>query len=265
MKAICLCGGLGTRMLPATNCTNKHLLPVYTVQGAIPMLFYPIYTLVRSGIKEILIVSSREHSGPIIEYLGDGERFDADFTYKIQDVSETKPLGIASALKLAEGFVQHERFAVILGDNFFSQEFAEEFKEFNENNSQETDKPMDAMVFLSQVKDPHRFGVAYEENGKLYIEEKPTHPKSNMAVTGLYVYNHEVFTVAQTLNPSNRGELEITDINNHFCNLGTISAKTITGFWSDMGVPQSMINTEDFIQENNFQIDLPILKKKNKH
>lgn len=232
-KAVILAGGLGTRMLPATNNINKHLLPVYTDLGAIPMLYFPISTIVKSGIKEILIISSREHCGRIIENLGDGREFNADFTYKIQDVKYTS-LGIASALKISQDFVGNKNFAVILGDNYFEDSFINEFNNFDNG----------ASIFLKNVKNPRRFGV-YSNNS---IEEKPKNPKSNMAVTGLYLYSSDVFGFVKKLKVSKRGELEITDVNNFYCKNNLIKVNKVKGFWSDMGTPESIDQTQRFLK-----------------
>lgn len=215
------------------------------------MIFYPINTLVNSGIEDILIISSRRHCGPIIENLAAGHDFNANFTYKVQDV-EHVPLGIASALKLAQDFTKGDPFAVILGDNFYEDSFDDEFAAF------EQCKYTEASIFLKQVPDPERFGVALvEESGpmmRVWIEEKPEQPKSNWAVTGLYLYKPKVYEIAEKFDVSARDELEITDINNHYCERGFISVNYLDGFWSDMGVPESMIRTQQFIQETGFTI-----------
>jgi glucose-1-phosphate thymidylyltransferase len=243
-KAVILAGGMGTRMQPATANINKHLLPVYSQDGAIPMIYYPITSLVKGGIKEILIISSREHCGKIIENLGDGSSFGARFTYKIQDVNNT-PLGIASALKLAQGFTGIDPFAVILGDNFFEDDFSIYFKNFNTAR-------FDAAIFLKEVEDPNRFGVYYDN----FIEEKPSEPKSNLAVTGLYLYTNIVYQIANNLILSNRGELEITDINNYYCLKKSLHINHVNGFWSDMGTPKSLIATQEFINNSKYSINL---------
>jgi len=243
MKAVLLAGGKGTRMRPSTKIVNKHMLPVYSEQGAVPMIFYPISTLVRSGAKDILIISSKEHSGNIIQNLGDGYEFGANFTYKIQDVNRVT-LGIASALKLAKDFTKDEPFAVILGDNFYEDSFAEEFSCFPASCK------MSARIFLKEVQDPERFGVYAEGQ----IQEKPSNPKSNMAVTGLYLCHPNVYEVAETLVPSSRNELEITDVNNFYCEKNSMDVSHIKGFWSDMGTPQSVSRTQDFMVANNFFI-----------
>jgi glucose-1-phosphate thymidylyltransferase len=243
MKGVILAGGTGSRMKPATFVTNKHLLPIYTDQGALPMIFYPINTLVSSGIEDILIISSRDHSGPIIHNLGDGFAFGASFTYKIQDVTRVE-MGIASALKLARGFTGDDPFAVILGDNFYEDSFSDEI-EFFENSC-----PNSARIFLKEVPDPERFGVYHEGT----IEEKPKDPKSNMAVTGLYLYHPKVYEIAEDLVPSRRGELEITDVNQYYCRSEAMDVSKVKGFWSDMGTPQSIQRTQEFIRENSYSI-----------
>lgn len=235
-RAVILAGGFGTRMLPATLNVNKHLLPVYTKSGAIPMLYFPIKTMVSSGVKDILIISSKEHCGKIIENLGDGTDFNANFTYRIQDIKNTYP-GIASALKISKDFVKNN-FAVILGDNYFEDNFSKEFIDFEDG----------ASIFVKKVENPKRFGVFFDN----YIEEKPESPKSNLAVTGLYLYTKKVFDSLNDLKISKRGELEITDVNNFFCKKNNIVVNEVKGFWSDMGTPESIINTQNFINSLNF-------------
>lgn len=233
-------------MRPATAVTNKHLLPVYSSQGAIPMIFYPISTLVRSGARDILIISSKEHSGSIIQNLGDGFEFGAKFSYKIQDVHRVE-MGIASALKLAKDFTDDEPFSVILGDNFFEDDFKNEFDEFWGVSKNE------AKIFLKPVPDPERFGVYHDGS----IEEKPHSPKSNMAVTGLYLYRPSVFEMAEDLIPSKRGELEITDINQNYCDKGMMGVANVAGFWSDMGTPHSISRTQEFVNSVGYSVCAP--------
>jgi glucose-1-phosphate thymidylyltransferase len=256
MKGVILAGGSGTRMRPITKVVNKLLVPVCAQEGAIPMIFYPITTLVRSGVEDILIVSSRRHCGQIIEHLGDGYEFGANFTYKIQDI-EHVPMGIASALKLAKDFTRDEPFATILGDNFFEDSFEEEFTKFEkaywglcgcDGGSCEC-RPHFASIFLKQVPDPERFGVYTD--GK--IVEKPKEPKSDWAVTGLYLYTKKVYEIAEKFQVSARGELEITDINDYCCGMDKMAVNRIQGFWSDMGVPVSLARTQEFIEKNEFK------------
>lgn len=241
-KAVVLAGGSGTRLQPATFNINKHLLPLYSHEGAVPMIYYPINTLIKSGIKEILIISSREHCGKIIENLGDGNKFNASFTYKIQDTNYVS-MGIASALKLAEDFTGRSSFAVVLGDNFFENSFKEEFESFSRGGA-------DASIFLKEVENPNRFGVFHENS----IEEKPENPKSNLAVTGLYLYTNKVYQIVKNIKLSDRGELEITDVNNYFCQSKSMRINFIEGFWGDMGVPCSLKSVQDFINVNNFSL-----------
>lgn len=222
-------------MRPATFVTNKHLLPMYSDEGAVPMIFYPIRTLVSSGVSDVLIVSSREHSGPIIQNLGDGSDFGASFSYMIQDPKRSG-FGIASALALSRRFTGGERFAVILGDNFYEDSFEEEFSSFMESSSM-------AMLFTKEVDDPQRFGVYHDGR----IEEKPENPRSNRAVTGLYLYTELVYEAALSLKPSGRGELEISEINDMYCRDGNADVREVRGFWSDMGTPASAIRTQMFL------------------
>lgn len=258
MRGVILAGGFGTRMAPSTRVTNKHLLPVYSPAGAVPMLFYPIQTLVKSGIQEILIISSREHCGHIIENLSDGYDFKADFTYKIQDTAHVE-LGIASALHLAKSFVYDETFAVILGDNYFEETFTEAFQDFATldpecaRNYGFGTEPFgwglceSAAIFVKEVDDPRRFGVLSTANGKTEIEEKPANPQSNLAVTGLYLYTPHVYEIIKTLKPSGRGELEITDINNFYLQRDKMEVHPLNGYWSDMGTPPSIRRVEEFL------------------
>jgi glucose-1-phosphate thymidylyltransferase len=260
MRGVILAGGYGTRMRPATFVTNKHLCPLYSKeQGAIPMIYFPINTLVNSGVEDILIISSRRHCGPIIENLAAGHDFNAKFTYKVQDITHV-PLGIASALKLAKDFTQDDPFAVILGDNFYEDSFKDEFKRFSVLVQELNRKccasavpfcPI-ASIFLKQVPDPERFGVATINGDTVSIDEKPKEPKSNWAVTGLYLYTAHVYKVTKQFDVSDRGELEITDINNHYCKTGGMTVNYLDGFWSDIGIPESMIRTQQFIQESGF-------------
>jgi|688.fasta_scaffold19529_9 glucose-1-phosphate thymidylyltransferase len=240
-KGVILAGGRGSRMMPATTNINKHLLPVYSNFGAVPMIYYPIFTLVKSGLKDILVISSKEHCGKIIENLGDGSEFGANFTYKIQDLSNREP-GIASALNLCKSFTDKDSFAVILGDNFFEDNFENEFKNFYGLNK--------SAIFTKETKNASQFGV-YSDGS---IEEKPKIPKSNLAVTGLYLYTNHVYEVIKDIKPSNRGELEITDVNNFYCKQKSCSVFKTNGFWSDMGTPESICNTQNFIINNNYKI-----------
>jgi glucose-1-phosphate thymidylyltransferase len=232
MKGIILAGGHGTRLLPMTKVTNKHLLPVYNK----PMIFYPIQTLVNMGIKNIMIVSGKGHAGHFLELLGSGREFGAKFTYEIQEEAG----GIAQALGLAEDFADNEDVAVILGDNIFEDNFREEIKDFSGG----------AKIFIKEVKHAQRFGVAEIKGDKITnIEEKPKEPKSNYAVTGLYVYNSKVFDIIKKLKPSGRGELEITDVNNYYIKNKQMTFSVVKGFWSDAGTIESLYRASTLVKE----------------
>lgn len=229
MKGIVLAGGTGSRLLPLTKVTNKHLLPIYNK----PMIYYPIETLTSMGIKEILIVSGPGHAGHFLNLLGSGKEFNAKFSYAIQEEAG----GIAQALGLAEDFADEEPITVILGDNIFEEKF--DLKEYSSG----------AMLFLKKVPDPQRFGVAEVKDDKIIsIEEKPKEPKSDYAVTGLYVYDSEVFDIIKTLKPSNRGELEITDVNNAYLKKNKLNANFIKGYWTDAGTFESLIRANNLVR-----------------
>ncbi len=230
MKGVVLAGGFGTRLLPLTKITNKHLLPVWDK----PMIYYPIQTLVDAGIKEILIVSGPEHSGHFLRLLGSGKEFGVKFTYEIQEEAG----GIAQALGLAEDFAGNNSVAVVLGDNIFGEKF--DFSDFRGG----------ARIFLMKVPDPQRFGVPKLEGDKVVlIEEKPKEPKSSYAVTGLYIYDNEVFKVIRTLKSSARGELEITDVNNYYIRKGKMDARILKGFWVDAGTFESLFKATQLVRE----------------
>ena len=245
MKGIILAGGLGTRLRPLTFVTNKHLLPLYDR----PMIEYPLATLTKAGITDLLIVSGREHAGHFINYLGSGRDRELKFSYKVQEEAG----GIAEALGLAEDFVGKEKFAVILGDNIYEDDYTEEFKIFSERDD------VDASLFLKEVNDPARFGVVefgfdQDESKIIRIHEKPKRPPSNWAVTGLYLYNSEVFNFIKTLEPSERGELEITDVNNWYIQNRKMIPSYVSGFWSDAGTFKSMMESSNWAQQNNGKI-----------
>lgn len=227
MKGIILAGGLGTRLSPLTKITNKHLLPIYNK----PMILYPLETLVRSGIDEVLVVCGREHAGHFMNFLGSGKEYGVALSYAIQDINNG---GIADALSYAEDFADEGHIAVILGDNIFDHDFSNDVKTFKEG----------AKVFFKEVKNPTRFGVpVFDSSGKKItkIEEKPKEPKSNLAQTGFYIYDENVFHLMKTLSPSDRGELEITDVNNLYLHEGKLTYGIIDGLWSDAGTFESLI------------------------
>lgn len=234
MKGVILAGGRGTRLLPLTKITNKHLLPIYNRI----MVEYPLDTLLSMGIRDILIVSGREYAGDFIEYLGSGSEFGVNFTYKVQ----TEAGGIAQALLLAEDFVGSDSVTVILGDNIFEDSFKNKLKDFKNG----------ARVFLKDVDDPERFGVAVLKGQKVQkIIEKPKVPPSNLAVTGLYQYDKDVFNIIKKLKPSLRGELEITDVNNAYIKKGKMKAEFVKGFWSDAGNFESMVKSINWVEQKN--------------
>jgi glucose-1-phosphate thymidylyltransferase len=235
MKGIVLAGGTGSRLRPLTRVTNKHLLPV----GKYPMIFYPIYRLKQTGIRDILIVTGREHMGDVIELLGSGRDFGVEFTYKVQDEAG----GIAQALGLAEHFVNGDKCVVILGDNIFEDDITPYVKSFEKQKE-------GAKVLLKEVPDPHRFGVPEFRDGKIIaIEEKPKEPKSNYAVTGIYMYDSEVFDIIKALKPSARGELEITDVNNAYLKMGTLTYDILKGWWTDAGTPESLFRANELCKD----------------
>jgi glucose-1-phosphate thymidylyltransferase len=256
MKGIVLAGGNGTRLMPLTKVTNKHLLPV----GQNPMIFYPICKLVDAGITDILIVTGTDHMGDIVGCLGSGKEFGCTFTYKVQDEAG----GIAQALGLARGFCYGERMCVILGDNIFEDSLDEYVKEYNK-------QIRGGMVLLKEVENPERYGVAElipieDLDGVLgtagspndpskwkivSIEEKPTEPNSNYAVTGIYFYDQRVFEIIDTLCPSNRGELEITDVNNAYIEWGELKYSIMKKRWTDAGTHQSLWFANQMISSEN--------------
>ncbi|MFY9410016.1 MAG: sugar phosphate nucleotidyltransferase [Methanosarcina flavescens] len=233
MKGVILAGGTGSRLYPLTKVTNKHLLPVYDK----PMIYYPLETLISAGIKDIMIVSGRGHAGHFLELLGSGVDFGVHFTYEIQEQAG----GIAQALSLAEDFVDGDSVTVVLGDNIFQDNIKEDVENFKNG----------AKIFLKEVPDAHRFGVAELKGEKVIgIEEKPKEPKSNFAVTGLYIYDSDVFDAIKTLKPSGRGELEITDVNNYYINKGMMEYKALEGFWSDAGTFESLLRAGMLVKQS---------------
>jgi glucose-1-phosphate thymidylyltransferase len=233
MKGVILAGGTGSRLFPLTKITNKHLLPVYDE----PMIYYPLKTLINAGIRDIMIVSGKGHVGHFLELLGSGSDFGVRFSYEIQKEAG----GIAQALSLTKDFVDGDSVTVILGDNIYEDNVKEHVQSFKSG----------ARIFLKPVTDAHRFGVAEvdEKNNRvLGIEEKPKQPKSNYAVTGLYIYDKSVFEVIKTLKPSGRGELEITDVNNYYVKEGKLSFSVLDGYWSDAGTFESLFRASELVR-----------------
>ncbi len=227
MKGVVLAGGLGTRLMPLTKVTNKHLLPIYDR----PMIYYPIQALVNAGIRDIMLVTGGNNAGDFLRLLGNGKEFGLrhlNYTYQEGEG------GIADALRLAEHFADGEAICVILGDNIIEGNIAIAAEAFRQQK-------IGAKILLKEVKDPQRFGVPVLEGERvLKIEEKPAHPRSAYAVTGLYFYDEKVFDIIKTLKPSGRGELEITDVNNAYIKAGTLSWDLLEGWWTDAGTIESL-------------------------
>ena len=234
MKGIILAGGMGTRMSPCTKVTNKHLLPVYKK----PMIYYPVEALARAGVRNILIITGPENAGDFMKLLGSGKDFGCEFTYRIQDEAG----GIAQALSLAENFVHGDKMVVILGDNIFEDDIGGFVRSF--------EKEEGAHIFLKEVTDPERFGVAEVDGNRIVsIEEKPKNPKTNYATIGLYMYDSSVFEIIRTLKPSGRGELEITDVNNAYIKKGKMGFSILEGFWTDAGTFESLYRAFRLLKE----------------
>lgn len=232
MKGVILAGGNGRRLNPLTDVTNKHLLPVYNK----PMIYYPLETLLNAGIKEIVIVTGKDYAGGFLKLLGSGRSFGARFTFEIQEEAG----GIAQALSMAEHIIDGDNVAVILGDNIYEDDFSREINDFDGG----------AHIFLKVVNDAFRFGVAEVEGERVIgIEEKPKNPKSNYAVTGLYLYEPSVFEVIKNLKPSDRGELEITDVNNYYVQNGSMKCSVLNGDWTDAGTFESLFNANRVARE----------------
>jgi glucose-1-phosphate thymidylyltransferase len=233
MKGIILAGGRGTRLRPLTRVTSKQLLPIYNK----PMIYYPLQTLLTAGIKDILIIVAPEHAGDFLKLLGSGKEFDCDFTYEIQE----KPEGLAQAFIIGQNFIGQDDVTLILGDNLYEDDFTQAIQSFESGGR----------VFAKKVSDPERFGVVeFDQNQQaISIEEKPANPKSNHAITGLYIYDHTVVEKARTLEPSDRGELEITDINNLYLQEENLDVAFVNGQWFDTGTFESMHRAVEFARQ----------------
>ncbi len=227
MKGIVIAGGYGTRLMPLTKVVNKSLLPI----GKYPLIYYPLHTLAEAGVKDIMIVSGRGHAGQFLELLGSGAELGLKLSYTLQE----NPGGIAQAMGLCEDFADNEKVAVILGDNVYQDNFKSDIEKFKTEKS-------GARIFLKKVRDQKRFGVPEVQGDKITrIEEKPQNPKSPYAVTGLYLYDNRVWNVVKNLKPSDRGELEITDVNNFYVEDGTMKFSIIDGWWVDAGTFDSLL------------------------
>lgn len=232
MKGIILAGGLGKRLEPLTRITNKHLLPVFTK----PMIYYPLLTLIDAGINDILIVTGGNNAGDFLRLLGNGSEFGLkhlNYTYQKGEG------GIAEALRLAEHFSDGNKIAVILGDNIIEKSI----KKYVDNFKRQE---VGAKILIKEVSDPERFGVAALDGEKIVgIEEKPKKPKSNYIVTGIYMYDSQVFDIIKTLKPSGRGELEITDVNNAYIKMGQLTYDVLDGWWTDAGTFDSLLKANN--------------------
>ena len=235
MKGIILAGGTGTRLYPLTKVTNKHLLPV----GKEPMIFHPIKQLVSAGLKQILVVTSTEHMGDIVKVLGSGKNFGCEFTFKVQEEAK----GIAHALSLAENFAGNDKIVVFLGDNIFEYSIKPYVKNF-ENQKE------GAKVLLKKVNDPDRYGIAaMDEEHIIEIEEKPSSPKTDYAVVGVYMYDSEGVNIVKNIKPSARGEYEITSVNNEYIKRGKLEYNIVKGRWMDTGTFESYLEANKILYE----------------
>ncbi len=227
MKGVILAGGLGTRLHPLTKVTNKHLLPVYDK----PMIYYPIETLVQGGIREIMLVTGGNFAGDFLKLLGNGKNFGLKHLHYTYQEGEG---GIAQALSLAEDFAESDKIVVVLGDNIVEDNISRFVTTF-ENQEK------GARIFLKKVPDPERFGVpTFRGKSISKITEKPKKPASSYAVAGLYMYDSKIFEIIRTLKPSNRGELEISDVNNRYLELGEMEYDFLKGYWTDAGTFESL-------------------------
>jgi glucose-1-phosphate thymidylyltransferase len=236
MKGIILAGGTGSRLFPLTKITNKHLLPIYDK----PMIYYPIQTLVEAGIRDLLVVTGGRNSGDFLRLLANGKEFGLkhiNYTYQEGEG------GIAEALALAEHFAEGNRICVVLGDNIIEGSIAGAVEEFR-------NQERGAKILLKEVQDAERFGVAEIQGDHIVgIEEKPTNPKSNYAVTGIYMYDETVFEKTRQLKPSARGELEITDVNNAYIQEGAMSFGYLEGWWTDAGTFDSLMRAANLVYQ----------------
>jgi glucose-1-phosphate thymidylyltransferase len=244
MKGIVLAGGLGSRLFPLTKITNKHLLPVYNQ----PMVYYPIHTLINAGIDDIMIVTGGFSAGDFLKLLGNGKEFGLKhLNYAYQEGEG----GIADALSLVEHFADDEPICVVLGDNIIQNNIREAADDFRKQGK-------GAKILLKKVHDPQRFGVAEIDGDRVVqIEEKPKNPKSDFAVIGIYFFDNTVFDIIKTLEPSERGELEITDVNNHFINRNEMSWSELDGWWTDAGTFGSLLHASNLVAEtgaNNMEV-----------
>lgn len=246
MKGIILAGGTGSRLYPLTKVTNKHLLPV----GKYPMIYHAIAKLKEAEIEDILIVTGKDHMGDVVNLLGSGKEFELSFTYKVQDEAG----GIAQALGLAEHFIGNDSMVVILGDNVFADSIVPFVRNFREQGS-------GAKILIQEVPDPSRYGVPELAGDYIVsIEEKPKFPKSQFAVTGIYMYDANVFNIIRNLKPSARGELEITDVNNAYIEEGTLTFDVLNKWWTDAGTYDSLMKANELAKSIHFGEEFGKLK-----
>ncbi|MFE4572701.1 sugar phosphate nucleotidyltransferase [Paenibacillus chitinolyticus] len=246
MKGVILAGGTGSRLYPLTKVTNKHLLPV----GKYPMIFYSVQKLKKAGITDILVVTGKDHMGDVVNLLGSGSDLEVSFTYKVQDDAG----GIAQALGLAEQFAAGEQIAVILGDNVFQDDISAYVSNFKVQSE-------GAKILIQKVPDPQRYGVPELDGNQIVsIEEKPEVPKSDYAVTGIYMYDSQVFDIVKTLKPSKRGELEITDVNNAYISKKQLTYDVLQGWWTDAGTHSSLALANELAKEITFGEEFGKLK-----
>jgi len=237
MKGIILAGGNGTRLNPLTKIVNKHLIQVYNK----PMIYFPLQTLIKAGIDDILIVTSAHHIKAFEALLGNGGELGVKIQFEVQ---KGGALGISDAIRTARGFARGGDIAVILGDNIFEEDFSNEIASFKGG----------ARIFIYEVHDPERFGVAELEGEKVIsLEEKPLHPKSKWAATGFYLYDSKVFETIDTLEFSERGELEVTSLNEAYLNRGELTASKVEGFWIDAGTFESLFKASSKVRDLHLQ------------
>lgn len=233
MKGIILAGGRATRLRPLTKITSKQLLPVYDK----PMIYYPIQTLAKAGVTDILVIVAPEYSGQFLNLLGSGNEMGVNLSYEVQD----EPKGLPDAFVIGENFIGDDNVALILGDNIFDHDFSKSIESFKEGER----------IFAKKVPDPQRYGVVEfdQDNKVVSIVEKPDNPKSDFAVVGFYVFDNNVIKYAKSLKPSERGELEIVDLHNKYLSEGKLDVNVIEGMWEDAGTFDSLLRVNNLIAE----------------
>lgn len=244
MKGVLICGGLGTRLRPLTEVTNKSLLPVYDQ----PLIFYPLQTLLSAGIQEIMVITGPENIDQMTRFLGSGSKFHCKFTYRVQD----EPKGIAQALGMAQEFAAGESICALLGDNIYFDNISQHIKAFSGGGH----------IFVKRVEDPTRFGVVeVQESQVVSIEEKPQNPRSDLAQTGCYLYDNSCFSCIHNLQPSPRGELEITDVTKWYLQNGKLGYTILQDEWIDAGTFESLHKAAVLVRERKLAILKPTVEK----